>query len=42
MGTKLTLQEINKQLGKKNLDPKLEKSLRDKKRILTDNKEVRK
>jgi hypothetical protein len=42
MSTKLTLQEINKQLDKKNLDPTIEKSLKDKKRILTDNKEVRK
>jgi hypothetical protein len=42
MSTKLTLNEINKQLSKKDLDPKLEKSLKEKKNILTHNKEVKK
>ncbi len=42
MGTKLTLNEINKQLEKKDLDPKLLKSLKEKKHILTHNKEVKK
>ena len=42
MGTKLTLNEINKQLDKKDLDPKLKASLKEKKDILTHNKEVKK
>ena len=40
MGTRLTLPEINKQLEKKDLDPKLKASLKEKKDILTNDKEV--
>jgi len=42
MGTKLTLTEINKQLDKKNIDPTLKKSLKDKKNIITNDKQVNK
>lgn len=42
MGTKLTLNEINKQLSKKDVDPQLEKSLKDKKNILLTDKVVKK
>jgi hypothetical protein len=42
MSTKLTLTEINKQLDKKDLDPKLKQSLKDKKNILTNDKTVTK
>jgi len=42
MWTKLTLTEINKQLDKKDLDSAIKKSLKEKKKILTDNKIVRK
>jgi hypothetical protein len=42
MGTKLTLTEINKQLDKKNIDPMLKKSLKDKKNIITNDKQVNK
>ncbi len=42
MSTKLTLQEINKQLEKKDLNPNLSKSLKDKKKIITNDKVVRK
>lgn len=42
MGTRLTLAEINKQLAKKDLDPQLEKELLKKKKILSNNKDVKK
>ncbi len=42
MSTKLTLTEINKQLEKKDLDPKLKQSLIEKKEILTKDKTVNK
>lgn len=42
MSTKLTLNEINKQLEKKNIDPCLRKSLEDKKKILSSSKTVNK
>lgn len=42
MSTKLTLTEINKQLEKRDLDPKLKQSLIDKKEILTKDKTVNK
>lgn len=42
MGTKLSLNEINKQLSKKDLTPELEKSLKEKKNILTNDKIVKK
>ena len=42
MSTKLTLQEINKQLEKKELNPNLKKSLSEKKNILTNDKVVKK
>jgi hypothetical protein len=42
MSTKLTLKEIHEQLEKKDLDPRLKKSLKDKKEILTNNKIVKK
>lgn len=42
METKLTLQEINKQLDKKDLDPNLKKSLENKKDILSNDKTVKK
>lgn len=42
MSTKLTLSEINKQLEKKNLDPAIEKSLKDKRKILLTDKVVTK
>lgn len=42
MSTKLSLNEINKQLEKKDISPELRKSLNDKKKIITNNKIVRK
>jgi len=42
MSTKLTLNEINKQLSKKDLNPQLEKSLKEKKNILLTDKVVKK
>ena len=42
MSTKLTLNEINKQLSKKDINPELEKSLKEKKNILTNDKMVKK
>lgn len=42
MSTKLTLQEINKQLEKKDLDPSLKKSLENKKNVISSDKTVRK
>jgi len=42
MSTKLTLQEIDKELAKKNLNPTLEKSLKDKRKILLTDKVVTK
>lgn len=42
MRNKLTLNEINKQLSKKDLNPQLEQSLKDKKQILTNDKVVKK
>lgn len=42
MGTRLNLNEINKQLEKKDLDPKLKQSLIEKKNILSKDKAVRK
>jgi hypothetical protein len=42
MSTKLTLNEINKQLEKKDLPEKLRKSLEAKKEILSNNKDVKK
>jgi hypothetical protein len=42
MGTRLNLNEINKQLEKKDLDPKLKQSLIDKKDILSKDKTVKK
>jgi hypothetical protein len=42
MGTKLSLNEINKQLEKKNLDADLKIALKKKKDILTNSKEVKK
>jgi len=42
MSTKLTLNEINKQLDKKDINPQLKQSLIDKKRILLTDKVVRK
>jgi hypothetical protein len=42
MGTRLNLNEINKQLEKKDLDVKLKQSLLDKKDILSKDKTVRK
>ena len=42
MGTRLNLNEINKQLKKKDLDVKLKQSLLDKKDILSKDKTVRK
>ena len=40
MSTKLTLNEINKQLGKKDLNPDLKASLLQKKNILSKDKNV--
>lgn len=37
-----TIDEINKMLADKNIDPKLKKQLEKKKQILTDNKTVEK
>jgi hypothetical protein len=42
MGTRLNLNEINKQLEKKDLDPKLKQSLLEKKNILSKDKIVKK
>lgn len=42
MGTRLNLNEINKQLEKKDLDPKLKQSLLEKKNILSNDKEIKK
>ena len=42
MSTKMTLNQINKALEKKENSPELCKSLKDKKQILTENKEVKK
>jgi len=42
MSTKLTLNEINKQLEKKDLPEKLRKSLETKKEILSNDKDVKK
>jgi hypothetical protein len=42
MSTKLTLNEINKQLEKKDLNPKLKESLLNKKEILSKDKIVNK
>ena len=42
MGTRLNLNEINKHLEKKDLDPKLKQSLLDKKDILLKDKIVKK
>jgi hypothetical protein len=42
MGTRLNLNEINKQLEKKDLDSKLKQSLIEKKNILSKDKIVRK
>ncbi len=42
MGTRLNLNEINKQLEKKDLDPKLKQSLLDKKDILSKDKIIEK
>lgn len=40
MSTKLTLTEINKQLEKKDLDPKLKNALKSKADALKNNKEI--
>ena len=42
MSTKLTLNEINKQLEKKDISDELRKSLKEKKKIITNDKIVRK
>lgn len=42
MSTRLTLNEINKQLKKKDLNPNLKASLQQKKDILSKDKEVKK
>ena len=42
MSTKLSLNEINKQLEKKDIGDELRKSLNDKKKIITNDKIVRK
>jgi hypothetical protein len=42
MSTKLNLNEINKHLDKKDLDPKLKQSLLEKKNILSKDKIVKK
>lgn len=42
MSTKLSLNEINKQLEKKNIDPTLKASLEQKKNILSKDKTVKK
>ena len=42
MSTRLTLNEINKQLEKKDLSPELKVSLQQKKNILSKNQEVKK
>ena len=42
MSTKLSLNEINKQLEKKDISDELRKSLNDKKKIITNDKIVRK
>ena len=42
MSTKLSLNEINKQLEKKDISDELRKSLKEKKKIITNDKIVRK
>lgn len=42
MSTKLTLNQINKALEKKDISPEFEKSLKNKKEILTKNKTIKK
>ena len=42
MSNRLTLNEINKQLEKKDLNPNLKSSLQQKKNILSKDKEVKK
>lgn len=42
MSTRITLNEINKQLEKKDLNPDLKASLQQKKNILSKNQEVKK
>ena len=42
MSTKLSLNEINKQLDKKDISDELRKSLKEKKKIITNDKIVRK
>lgn len=42
MGNRLNINEINKHLEKKDLDPKLKQSLLDKKNILSNDKIVKK
>ena len=42
MSTRITLNEINKQLEKKDLNPDLKASLQEKKNILSRNQEVKK
>jgi len=42
MSTKISLNEINKQLERKDLDPKFKASLKEKRDILTNNKIVKK
>ena len=42
MGTKLTLNEINKQLEKKNLNPELQKALFKKQKDISNNKDIKK
>lgn len=42
MSTKLTLTEINKQLDKKEIDPRLKASLQEKKQILSKDKWIKK
>jgi len=42
MSTKLSLKEIEEQLEKKDLSPELRKSLKEKKKIITNDKIVRK
>jgi hypothetical protein len=42
MGTKLSLNDINKALEKKELDEKLKKSIQDKKKSLLNSKDIKK
>jgi hypothetical protein len=42
MGTRLTLEEINKQLAKDNLSPELRKALLKKKKELSNDKDIKK